>query len=118
MGCTSDIINNIDRNDIYSVLNIYNDAVKIKQDVDEQVELLEKILISELQKRKWEFVRDEKTDVSVSLVKKEKTKVLTKLLAMLLNEAQLNQVIVKTPYKSLELVNKKVRKELSKHVKK
>ena len=112
------IIEGLDKKDIYSILNIYNDAVNIKKSIDAHVEELEKLLISELEKRKWKNIKDEKTDVSVTLVKKEKTKVMTKLLKMLLNETQLNQVIVKTPCKGLTLVNTQIRKELNKHVKK
>jgi len=104
--------------DIGSILRVYDQANTLNKQIEEKLEMLRDKLKVALKERKWDSFTDDKSKVSVSLSMQQRESVNKKALKMLLNEEQYNQVITKTSFERLLIVNQKDRERLKQYGKK
>lgn len=108
------VTKDVDKNDIESILKVYNDLKNIKYDIDRKINMLDGYLYKFLKDRKWKNYRSDKYKITVTLTTSQKEKVNKKALQLLLNEEQYKQVITKKKEEKMMVVNKKDRERLGK----
>ena len=113
-----EIIENMDENDMSSILKTYNMVNDIKKDITKKHEQIKEKLKIALKERKWKKYYDENSKISVSISAQEREKVDKDSLKLLLNDEQYNKVIKKTTYEKLSVVTPEDRERLKKYVKK
>ena len=121
MGQETDVeilVNNLDENDISSILRTYNEVNQVKKAVEEKLNMLKDKLKASLKERQWDNYKDENSKISVSITTQQREKVNKKSLKMLLNEEQYNQVVTKTSFEKMMVVTPEDRERLKQYGKK
>lgn len=108
------ITKEMNKNDIESILKVYNDLKNIKYDIDKKINRLDGYLYKFLKERNWNKYRSDKYKISVMITTTQKEKVNKKALQLLLNEEQYKQVITKNKKEEMLVINKKDRERLNK----
>ena len=111
------ILEDLDEDNIDSLIQTYNDVNEIKKELDEQSEQLKNKIQLYLKERKWNNYREPKTTTTISLITQKKESVNKNILKMLLNDEQYSQVITTTSYEKLLIITPKDREKLKKQFK-
>lgn len=108
----------LDETDIGSIVRTYNDVNLLKKVIIAKLDMMKDKLKIAMKERKWESYMDEESRISVSLATQQRESVNKKALKMLLNDEQYNQVITKTSFEKLLVVNPQDRERLKQYGKK
>lgn len=106
------LFEDLDEDNIDSLLKSYSNAKEIKEEIDNQLDLLREKIKNYLKERKWINYKDEKSKITVSLISQKKESVNKNSLKMLLNEEQYNQVITTKSFQKALIVTQKDRDKL------
>lgn len=112
------LLADLDETDIGSILRVYDEVNSLKKAIESKIEMLRDKIKVALKERKWDSYMDDESKISVSLTTQQRESVNKKSLRMLLNDEQYNQVITKTSFERLLIVNPKDRERLKQYGKK
>jgi len=118
MKNSSIIIEDLDENDISSVLKKISDIQNIKKELNKLEEYLQIKIKIYLKERNWENYNDSKTNISIKLDKEEEVIIDKEKVKMLLSENQYNSVITVKYKEKIILLNSKSKEKLKKFSKK
>jgi DNA-binding LytR/AlgR family response regulator len=118
MKNSSIIIEDLDENDISSVLKKISDIQNIKKELNKLEEYLQIKIKIYLKERNWENYNDSKTNISIKLDKEEEVVIDKEKVKMLLSENQYNSVITVKYKEKIILLNSKSKEKLKKFSKK
>jgi len=109
------IMNNINENDIDSILSGYYELHRVKKEFDaEEEKLRDKIKIL-LKENKWNNYKSPHNKLSVTITTQQREKINKESLKLLLNEEQYSQVVSKTSFEKMLIVTPEDRKRLKKY---
>lgn len=105
-------------NDLDEMIRIYSELRDVSQLINNKLDKLQYEIKAELKNRKWESYKDDKSNISVSIVKEVKERVNRQALHILLSDEKYNQVLIKESVDKIQIVTPKDRERLKKYVKK
>src|SRR6056297_1518463 len=111
-------LEDLDENDIGSILRTYNELNQVKKVLSDKIEMLRDKLKIALKERKWDSFNDDESNISVSISTQQREKVNKKALKMLLNDEQYNQIVTKDSFERMLIVTPKDRERLKQYGKK
>ena len=111
-------LDDLDENDIGSILRTYNELNQVKKVLGEKIDMLRDKLKIALKERKWESFKDDQSNISVSISTQQRESVNKKALRMLLNDEQFNQVVTKNSFERMLIVTPADRERLKQYGKK
>lgn len=111
------LLQDLDEDDIDSLIQTYNDVNEIKKELTDKAEELKNKIRIHLKERKWNNYKDPQSKTTVSLISQKRESVNKNALKMLLNDEQYSQVITTTSYEKILIITPKDRERLKKQFK-
>jgi len=109
------ILDQMDENNIDSVLTTYYQIHSIKKAVDEKESMLKDKLRALLKENKWKHYKEPSNKISVTMSTQQREKVNKESLKLLLNDEQYNQVVTKTSFEKMLIITPEDRQRLKKY---
>ena len=107
----------LDENDISSILSKWNEAFKVRSELEEFDALMREKVKAFLKKHYWKKYLDPKTGISVDLVIDREEKINERELRTILSDSQLAQVTRIKAFERLDIITPEIRGRLKKYVK-
>lgn len=111
------LIEDLDEEDITSLLTKWNEVVIIRKQLSDLEEMLKLKVKTYLKERNWERYIDKSTKISVSISTQKRTIISQTELKSILSEDQLAKVTKITTFEKLSIVTPETRERLKSYVK-
>lgn len=112
------MLEGLDENNITSILEKWNEIVKVRKQLDGLEDMLKNKIRVFLKERQWDRYKDEETKISVSITTQSRETLDKEKVKDMLTDLQYAQVVRVSTFEKLSIVDKETRARLSKYVKK
>ena len=112
------ILEGLDENSISSILSKWKEISEVKKRLEEIDEALRNKVKIYLKERKWDRYLDDESGISITITKMTKESFDKKQLALMLSEAQLEQITQRTTFEKLSIITPEGRARLKKYARK
>ena len=111
------LLEDLDENDIGSILSKWREIHIIKQELDKLDEMLKTKVKAHLKERKWDRYNDENTNISVNITVQKRENINKELVKDFLTEAQYSQVASTTTFEKMSIVTPEAKERLKNYAK-
>ena len=109
------LIEGLDEDNVSSILEKWQEVVKVKKEVEELEQMLRNKVKAYLKEREWESYKDDRTKINVSLTTGKRESIDKVQLKIMLTDAQYAQVLKTTTYERLLIMTEEARRRLKRY---